>query len=175
MDVSYWIFILVVYLISQWVKGKSKKISNNQDSKEGNNEIISDDVGSSRYNLPQWIKNLDPQGNNYDDLNFSEDANFEENQSFNLEENKILIDQADKIENNDKKVKTSDDNIEIEKKVNLNKSSEILLKNKNKLKKNNSLTIFDLLYDKKSNLRTVFLLNEILGRPRSILKYNFKK
>ena len=45
MDISYWIFILIVYLISQWVQSRTKKISNQDD------KLINDTVSN---------KNIDP-------------------------------------------------------------------------------------------------------------------
>ena len=74
MDISYWIFILIVYLISQWVQSRTKKISN-QDDKLINDTVSNKNIVPLNQNLPEWIKNLDPQGNSFQDLNFNQTVN----------------------------------------------------------------------------------------------------
>ena len=94
MDISYWIFILIVYLISQWVQSRTKNISD--ESNKLNNEDFSLDKKDDSFqnqNLPQWIKNLDPQGNSFEDLSFnqSDDFNIEMKKNLILEKINLLI------------------------------------------------------------------------------------
>ena len=167
MDISYWIFILIVYLISQWVQSRTKKISN-QDDKLINDTVSNKNIDPLNQNLPEWIKNLDPQGNSFQDLNFNQTVNV-------IDEN---IDQQD-INQIEKPVDVVDEDIK-ETEVNFSqiKSVEPVIQNiyqkKSNQLKSKSFNIYNFIHNK-NDLRKAILLNEILSKPRAINKYKIKK
>ena len=158
MDISYWIFILIVYLISQWIQSRTKKISN-QDDKLINGTVSNKNVDPLNENLPEWIKNLDPQGNSFQDLNFNQTVN--------------VIDEIEEP------VDVIDEDIE-ETEVNFNQAKSIqpiienIYEKKPNQLKNKSFNIYNFIHNK-NDLKKAILLNEILSKPRAINKYKTKK
>jgi len=195
MDISYWIFILIVYLISQWVQSRTKKISN-QDDKLINDTVSNKNIDPLNQNLPEWIKNLDPQGNSFQDLNFNQTVNvIDENidqQDINQIEKPVDVVDED-INQIEKPVDVVDEDInQIEKPVDVVdediketevnfsqiKSVEPVIQNiyqkKSNQLKSKSFNIYNFIHNK-NDLRKAILLNEILSKPRAINKYKIKK
>ena len=196
MDISYWIFILIVYLISQWVQSRTKNISD--ESNKLNNEDFSVDEKDDSFqnqNLPQWIKNLDPQGNSFEDLSFnqSDDFNIENisqtEKSVNVSEQNILDDELSEDIKEDIEEKVLDgieevneekvlDGIEEVNEEELQNFNQPILEDLNEKKfnprKNKSFNIFDILQSKR-DIKKAILLNEILSLPRALNKYSIKK
>ena len=181
MDISYWIFILIVYLISQWVQSRTKKISN-QDDKLINDTVSNKNIDPLNQNLPEWIKNLDPQGNSFQDLNFNQTVNvIDENidqQDINQIEKPVDVVDED-INQIEKPVDVVDEDIK-ETEVNFSqiKSVEPVIQNiyqkKSNQLKSKSFNIYNFIHNK-NDLRKAILLNEILSKPRAINKYKIKK
>ena len=184
MDISYWIFILIVYLISQWVQSRTKNISD--ESNKLNNEDFSLDKKDDSFqnqNLPQWIKNLDPQGNSFEDLSFnqSDDFNIENisqtEKSVNVSEQNILDDELSEDIKEDIEEKVLD-GIEEVNEEELQNFNQPILEDLNEKKfnptKNKSFNIFDTLQSKR-DIKKAILLNEILSLPRALNKYSIKK
>tara|TARA_A100001037_G_scaffold4308_1_gene4208 strand:+ start:16272 stop:16820 length:549 start_codon:yes stop_codon:yes gene_type:complete len=182
MDISYWIFILIVYLISQWVQSRTKNISD--ENNKLNNEGFSPDEKNDSFqnqNLPQWIKNLDPQGNSFEDLSFnqSDDFNIENisktEKSVNVIEQNIQDDELSEDIKEDIEEKVLDGIEEVNEEENFNQPIlEDLNEKKFNPRKNKSFNIFDILQSKR-DIKKAILLNEILSLPRALNKYSIKK
>tara|TARA_A100000164_G_scaffold131372_1_gene116486 strand:+ start:564 stop:1082 length:519 start_codon:yes stop_codon:yes gene_type:complete len=172
MDISYWIFILIVYLISQWIQSRTKKISN-QDDKLINGTVSNKNVDPLNENLPEWIKNLDPQGNSFQDLNFNQTVNVIDE----IEEPVDVINEV--IDEIEEPVDVIDEDIE-ETEVNFNQAKSIqpiienIYEKKPNQLKNKSFNIYNFIHNK-NDLKKAILLNEILSKPRAINKYKTKK
>ena len=172
MDISYWIFILIVYLISQWIQSRTKKISN-QDDKLINDTVSNKNIDPLNQNLPEWIKNLDPQGNSFQDLNFNQTVNVIDE----IEEPVDVINEV--IDEIEEPVDVIDEDIE-ETEVNFNQAKSIqpiienIYEKKPNQLKNKSFNIYNFIHNK-NDLKKAILLNEILSKPRAINKYKTKK
>jgi len=186
MDISYWIFILIVYLISQWIQSRTKKISN-QDDKLINGTVSNKNVDPLNENLPEWIKNLDPQGNSFQDLNFNQTVNVIDEIEEPVDVINEVIDEIEEpvdvinevIDEIEEPVDVIDEDIE-ETEVNFNQAKSIqpiienIYEKKPNQLKNKSFNIYNFIHNK-NDLKKAILLNEILSKPRAINKYKTKK
>ncbi len=184
MDISYWIFILIVYLISQWIQSRTKNISD-QDDKPKNDgfSIDKQDPSFGNKNLPQWITNLDPQGNSFKDLNFNQTDDFniqsitQPEESVDEIEQNIQDDESFEDIKEDVEEKFLDGIEEINKEETQSFNQPIIEDLNQKqinFKRHKSFNIFDIL-DNKSDIKKAILLREILSPPRALNKYSIKK
>ena len=158
MDISYWIFFLIAYLVSQWLKKRSQVFEQTTAEEEENSSTTSK---NEKNQIPEFIRNL-----GFEDLIdeikpkvISKEESYTEFSEDDFD-SELLAD-AHVLES---KV-TREDDLE-EKEIN----EQIMPKSKDLAKLTSSHPIQVYLNHSKS-LKNAILIREILGPPRAIKRY----
>ena len=162
MDLSYWIFFLIAYLVSQWLKKRSQVFEQTTAEEEENSSTTSK---NEKNQIPEFIRNL-----GFEDLideikpkviskeesytEFSED-DFD---SEILEDGHVL----------ESRVLREDDSEEKE-------INEQIMPKSIDLEKLTSSYPIKVYLNHSKNLKNAILISEILGPPRAIKRYVFRQ